>query len=245
MLLFFAMFVLLAEPHTPAALAVVGRAARARSRFEVLKQLSRLLIAPTQGNPAFQAFGIALILLVWINYFSRVVLYAAAWAHTSRRPRAPRAPEPEPRPVAGSAVAAAARGTGRPPARPGWVDAVRRRGRHGARRGRRTQETTHEGRHVKLERKHGWLLLGVAVWNVVIWLTFAKNLAAAHASGEDRPTGYWVAHTVLIVVDLVIAVVLGLPGLKVLPPTRPDADPSRVGAEMTPTRRQLTTGRCV
>ena len=31
------------------------------------------------------AFGTALILLVWINYFSRVVLYAAAWAHTDAR----------------------------------------------------------------------------------------------------------------------------------------------------------------
>jgi len=69
---------------------------------------------------------------------------------------------------------------------------------------------------VKLERKHGWLLLAVAVWNVVIWLTFAKNLSAAHASGEVRPTGYWVAHTILIVVDLVIAVVLARLGWKLL-----------------------------
>ena len=69
---------------------------------------------------------------------------------------------------------------------------------------------------MKLERKHGWLLLAVAVWNVIIWLTFAKNLSAAHASGEDRPTGYWVAHTVLIVVDLVIAVVLARLALRLL-----------------------------
>lgn len=69
---------------------------------------------------------------------------------------------------------------------------------------------------MKLDRKHGWLLVGVAVWNVVIWVTFAKNLSQAHASGEDRPTGYWVAHTVLIVVDLIIGGVLGALGLKVL-----------------------------
>ncbi|MFC4784259.1 SCO4848 family membrane protein [Nocardioides sp. MAHUQ-72] len=69
---------------------------------------------------------------------------------------------------------------------------------------------------MKLERKHGWLLLAVAAWNVVIWLMFAKNLSAAHAAGEDRPTGYWVAHTVLIVVDLVIAVVLARLALKIL-----------------------------
>ena len=67
-----------------------------------------------------------------------------------------------------------------------------------------------------LTRRHGWLLLAVAAWNVVIWLTFAKNLHAAYADGEDRATGYWVAHSVLIVVDLVIAVVLARLGLRVL-----------------------------
>ena len=35
-----------------------------------------------------------MILLVWINYFSRVVLYAASWAHTSRAARAQRVPAP-------------------------------------------------------------------------------------------------------------------------------------------------------
>jgi hypothetical protein len=69
---------------------------------------------------------------------------------------------------------------------------------------------------MKLERRHGWLLVGVAVWNFVVWGTFIKNLAQAHASGEDRPGGYYVAHTVLIVVDLAIGVVLGLLGLKLL-----------------------------
>lgn len=85
-LLFFALFKLLTEPHAPqrslwsgALLGAVG--------FEVLKQLSGYLIASTKQQPAFQAFGIALILLVWINYFSRVVLYAAAWAHTSPEAR--------------------------------------------------------------------------------------------------------------------------------------------------------------
>jgi hypothetical protein len=69
---------------------------------------------------------------------------------------------------------------------------------------------------MKVERKHGWLLVGVAVWNLVIWATFAKNLAAAHSSGEDRPQGYWIAHSVLIVVDLAIGLVLGRLGLKIL-----------------------------
>lgn len=93
MVLFFAMFRLLAEPHVPkrslwsgALLGAVG--------FEVLKQLSSLLLGSTQGQPAFQAFGIALILLVWINYSSRLVLYAAAWAQTSPQARALQLAEP-------------------------------------------------------------------------------------------------------------------------------------------------------
>lgn len=65
-------------------------------------------------------------------------------------------------------------------------------------------------------RRTGWLLVAVGVWNLVIWVTFARNLWSAHASGEDRPTGYWVAHTALIVVDLVIGVVLGGVGLRLL-----------------------------
>jgi len=75
-----------------------------------------------------------------------------------------------------------------------------------------------------LERKHGWLLLGVAGWNVVIWLTFAKNLHAAYADGEDRATGYWVAHSILIVVDLVIAAVLARLGLRLLRSPEPERE---------------------
>jgi membrane protein len=84
--LFFAFFKLLGDPEEPmrslwsgALLGAIG--------FELLKQLSRFLIASTTDQPAFKAFGIALILLVWINYFSRVVMYAAAWAHTTREAR--------------------------------------------------------------------------------------------------------------------------------------------------------------
>ncbi|MEP9361850.1 YihY/virulence factor BrkB family protein [Nocardioides sp. CN2-186] len=99
MLLFFAMFVLLAEPHTPRRSLWSGALLGALG-FEVLKQLSTILFRSTQGNPAFQAFGIALIVLIWINYFSRVVLYAASWAHTSAAARALR-PEPQPAPVEG------------------------------------------------------------------------------------------------------------------------------------------------
>ena len=65
-------------------------------------------------------------------------------------------------------------------------------------------------------KKHAWLLIGVGIWNFFIWITFAKNLSAAHSRGEDHPTGYWVAHTMLIVVDLVIGAVLVGVGLKAL-----------------------------
>jgi ABC-type Na+ efflux pump permease subunit len=67
---------------------------------------------------------------------------------------------------------------------------------------------------VKLRRKHAALFLAIAAWNVLTYATFTKNLAAAHARGEDRPTGYWVAHTVLIVVNLVIAAVLARLGYR-------------------------------
>ncbi|WP_017934656.1 YihY/virulence factor BrkB family protein [Nocardioides sp. Iso805N] len=84
-LLFFAMFTLLARPDLRqrslwrgALLGAVG--------FEALKQLSGLLLGAIQGQPAFQVFGIALILLVWINYFSRLTLYAAAYAVTAEPP---------------------------------------------------------------------------------------------------------------------------------------------------------------
>jgi membrane protein len=55
--------------------------------FEVLKAVSFLLFRVAQGNPAFQAFGIALVLVVWMNYFARVVLYSAAWAYTAPEAR--------------------------------------------------------------------------------------------------------------------------------------------------------------
>ncbi|CUR60288.1 conserved exported hypothetical protein [metagenome] len=73
---------------------------------------------------------------------------------------------------------------------------------------------------MRFERKHAWLLIGVAVWNFFIWATFAKNLASAHSSGEDRPTGYWVAHSVLIVVNVIIGGVLARLGVKALRSSR-------------------------
>jgi len=81
-LLFLAMFKLLVDPHVPRRALLAG-AVLGGVGFEVLKALSVFLIASTKDQPAFQAFGIALILLVWINYFSRVVVLSASWAYTS------------------------------------------------------------------------------------------------------------------------------------------------------------------
>lgn len=73
---------------------------------------------------------------------------------------------------------------------------------------------------MKFERKHAVLLLVVAAWNVITFGNFAKNLYAAYDSGEDRAAGYWIAHSVLIVVNMAIAAVLGSLGLKALRATR-------------------------
>jgi membrane protein len=73
--------VLLARPRLPRR-SLVESAILGAVAFEVLKGLSVFLIQLTHGNPAFRTFGVALILLVWINYTTRVVMFAAAWAYT-------------------------------------------------------------------------------------------------------------------------------------------------------------------
>ncbi|QNN53724.1 YihY/virulence factor BrkB family protein [Nocardioides mesophilus] len=95
--LLMAMFTLLAQPHVPRRSLVRGALLGAVG-FELLKALATYLIAQTKGQPSAQAFGVALILLVWINYFSRLVMLAAAWSYTApaavelRRREAMRAP---------------------------------------------------------------------------------------------------------------------------------------------------------
>jgi len=88
-LLFFTMFVLLAQPNEPRR-SLWGGAVLGAIGFELLKRLSFLLLGSTKESEAFQMFGIALILVVWIYYFSQVVMYAAAWAHTTPEARARR-----------------------------------------------------------------------------------------------------------------------------------------------------------
>lgn len=84
--LFFALFKLLAHPRLPDRSLWYGAMVGAVS-FELLKLVSNQLLGATKSQPAFQAFGIALILIVWINYFSRVILIAASWAFTARAAR--------------------------------------------------------------------------------------------------------------------------------------------------------------
>jgi membrane protein len=98
-LLFYVLFRLLARPPTPRRSLWKGALLGALG-FEVLKLASTYLLTSTKGQESFRAFGIALILLVWINYFSRVVLYAASWAWTHPLARAERVEE-VPAPVQG------------------------------------------------------------------------------------------------------------------------------------------------
>ena len=111
-LLFFLIFRLLADPDLPRRSMWSG-ALLGGIAFELLKLLSQYLLQATKDQPAFQAFGIALILVVWINYFSRVVLYAASWAYTTRAARAGRLPG-DARPVQGPRTPSLVELTGAP-----------------------------------------------------------------------------------------------------------------------------------
>ncbi|WP_048543883.1 YihY/virulence factor BrkB family protein [Nostocoides jenkinsii] len=84
-LFFFVLFRRFAPPNL-AHRALVSGALLGAVLFEILKQLSGRLLASTTTQPAFQSFGISLILLVWIYYFSRICMYAAAWAATASSP---------------------------------------------------------------------------------------------------------------------------------------------------------------
>ena len=70
---------------------------------------------------------------------------------------------------------------------------------------------------MRFERKHAIFLLAVAVWNVLTYARFTKALAD---DDSGRPTSYFVAHGVLIAVNLAVAAVLGTWGWKALRATR-------------------------
>jgi membrane protein len=50
--------------------------------FEVLKMLGTFLIGKVTNNPLYATFGVVVGLLVWINFVSRLLVYAAAWTAT-------------------------------------------------------------------------------------------------------------------------------------------------------------------
>lgn len=77
---------------------------------------------------------------------------------------------------------------------------------------------------MKLERRHALALLAIAAWNVLTYAQFTRALATTE---EDRPLAYYVAHTVLIVVNLGIAAVLGRWGWRALQASRADAADGR------------------
>jgi membrane protein len=94
-LLLMTMFALVPRPPIPRRAMWQGALIGALG-FEVLKSVAGLLISMTTQRPAFQAFGVALIVVVWINYFSRLVMLSAAWAWTGPVASAVRRLEGEP-----------------------------------------------------------------------------------------------------------------------------------------------------
>ncbi|HET7328606.1 MAG TPA: YihY/virulence factor BrkB family protein [Nocardioidaceae bacterium] len=80
--LFFVMYRLLPAPDLPTSSLVKG-AILAALLFELLKRLAFLLFAQAADSPGAAVLGIALVLVIWINYFSRVVMLGAAWAYTT------------------------------------------------------------------------------------------------------------------------------------------------------------------
>ena len=69
---------------------------------------------------------------------------------------------------------------------------------------------------MKFERKHAVLFLAVAVWNFVIYGDVHQEPHRRLPVGRGPATGYWVAHTVLIVVDLALGVVFAVLGYRLL-----------------------------
>lgn len=68
-----------------------------------------------------------------------------------------------------------------------------------------------------LSRRSAWFLLGVGVFQWVVWPTFLKNIWSDPRSFSDGPTAFLVVHAVLTAVQLLLAtglLVLGARGLR-------------------------------
>ncbi|MBO0843200.1 MAG: hypothetical protein J2O46_08445 [Nocardioides sp.] len=58
---------------------------------------------------------------------------------------------------------------------------------------------------MKIEKQDGAILLGIGLWNLVIWTNFGRNLVrTARDPEQSRPKPYYIAHAVLIVVDVLL-----------------------------------------
>jgi membrane protein len=87
MLLFFVMYRLLGRPDISSR-AVWQGALLAAVGFEALK-IVVVTIVGRIGGTSVASLAIAVTLVVWINYFSRITVYGAAWAMTSAAARPP------------------------------------------------------------------------------------------------------------------------------------------------------------
>ncbi|MFE6510586.1 SCO4848 family membrane protein [Nocardioides sp. NPDC057767] len=58
---------------------------------------------------------------------------------------------------------------------------------------------------MKLEKTEGALLLVIGIWTIAIWTNFGRNLVKTATDPEQtRPKPYYVAHAVLVVVDVLL-----------------------------------------
>jgi hypothetical protein len=61
---------------------------------------------------------------------------------------------------------------------------------------------------MQISRKIAGFLIGLAAFMIFEWITLGFNLADGH------PTAFYVVHGILIAVNLVLAIVLGVIGLR-------------------------------
>jgi membrane protein len=81
--LFFAMYRLLPRPELPNRALLEG-ALLAAVAFEVLKLVATTLISFSLRSPTAAVAGTFVVLLIWINYFSRLIFFGGSWAATTR-----------------------------------------------------------------------------------------------------------------------------------------------------------------
>jgi hypothetical protein len=61
---------------------------------------------------------------------------------------------------------------------------------------------------MQMSRKMAGFLIGLAAFMIFEWITLGFNLADGH------PTAFYVVHGILIAVNIVLAIVLGVIGLR-------------------------------